>query len=668
MVKVKPVFLVIIGLLLLVFAVNMLIPEPGWETQKEHIEFAELRGNYRTAWEVYKSAVYNDPTDMDLHYGFIQSHYRLEETDPDWPELDEYIRKYYRTLSTNDFPEKRDAGLYVRGLMASFEGECSSALEFFSKVENRELKYLNNSIGNCLLEKDQLDEAEKHFFKEIQLEGNTEGAYSNLAEIHRLRDETDELLELWENESSRSAVSPSEVRMIYIGEGRVLGYVLALLSGVFRNLNLFGFIGALLILIVWSVYLRKIDLYDKDSVLPSVYAALLGMLFSFGVFIINDVIGNVFWLDTESEVINMFVYAIFGIGLIEELVKIIPLFLLLKYTSHIREPYDYLLYASLSALGFAFIENLIYFESFRLEIIHGRGLIAVVLHMFCSSLAAYGLILNRYRGAERPILNILKYFGLAVLVHGFWDFWVMTPTLSKFGIVSLLMFISMISVWNSLKNNALNQSEFFDKRKQHDREKLTGYLMIALGSILGFEYFANSIQNGPNHANGALLGSLTSGSYLMFFLSTRLGRFELEKDTWRPIRYWHSKKSKIPHEAIVGENVSLFPFSQHREAAKYLPNSGKIIERKTVTGEKDWYLIEMEKDAENTKFLPDRVLVRTKEKSDSLLFDKPVLVYFYLIPNSLNLDALTLKRRELFFAYWAKVTLVSPELPQEEKS
>lgn len=177
-----------------------------------------------------------------------------------------------------------------------------------------------------------------------------------------------------------------------------------------------------------------------------------------------------------------------------------------------------------------------------------------------------------------------------------------------------------------------------------------------MGAILGFEYLSVSILQGPSEANAALLESAVGGSYLLFFLSGRLGRFALIKGQWMPIKYWSKKEMSVP--ARKGWIVELHPFSKHRQAKKYLPNRGTIVEQKTVTGEKDWYLIEVEKPAQNSAYLQDRVLIRTKEKSESLTLHKSVMVYFYLIPPSVNLDA---KRRELYFAYWAKARLLPPD-------
>ena len=92
--------------------------------------------------------------------------------------------------------------------------------------------------------------------------------------------------------------------------------------------------------------------------------------------------------ESWDEFFNDFIYCILGIGAIEELMKIIPLFLVMFFSKQLKEPIDYVVFASISALGFAFIENLIYFDEAGLKTIQGRSLSSTVTHMFNSSLIA----------------------------------------------------------------------------------------------------------------------------------------------------------------------------------------------------------------------------------------------------------------------------------------
>ena len=92
-------------------------------------------------------------------------------------------------------------------------------------------------------------------------------------------------------------------------------------------------------------------------------------LFTFLVYPISDFFELTFNLQMKGDFYHDLIYSSVVIGFVEELVKIIPFLLLLKFFKFIDEPYDYILYASSSALGFAFMENMIYFEDYQFQVI-----------------------------------------------------------------------------------------------------------------------------------------------------------------------------------------------------------------------------------------------------------------------------------------------------------
>ena len=114
------------------------------------------------------------------------------------------------------------------------------------------------------------------------------------------------------------------------------------------------------------------------------------------------------------------------IGMVEELVKFLPWFLILKFTNIIDEPFDYILYAALCAGGFAFTENLIYFQEAELHIIFVRATYCIVGHMFWSSTIAYGYVLYKYKyKAKRSKMYLVPFaFFIASFSHGLYDFFI----------------------------------------------------------------------------------------------------------------------------------------------------------------------------------------------------------------------------------------------------
>ncbi|MGB0178161.1 MAG: PrsW family glutamic-type intramembrane protease, partial [Owenweeksia sp.] len=124
------------------------------------------------------------------------------------------------------------------------------------------------------------------------------------------------------------------------------------------------------------------------------------------------------------------------------------------------EPFDFILYASVSALGFAFVENVMYLYRSDLTAVYARALYSSVAHMFFSSIIAYGFIWWEYRGHKFNLGTFLVLLLLASLGHGFYDFWLIRFDL-KLQLITLLFFLLSLHFWVMMKNNLINISGFY---------------------------------------------------------------------------------------------------------------------------------------------------------------------------------------------------------------
>ncbi len=151
---------------------------------------------------------------------------------------------------------------------------------------------------------------------------------------------------------------------------------------IFTELHFLGLISAFLITLIWLFYLRQLDFYNREKVGFTLLAFLLGAFITFFTFPLSDFVTDTFSIEfSTSTFYNLFVYSFLGIGVVEELIKLMPVLIILKLTKEIDEPIDMIYYASISALGFAFIENLLYFRNISGSIVIGRALTSSVGHM-----------------------------------------------------------------------------------------------------------------------------------------------------------------------------------------------------------------------------------------------------------------------------------------------
>ncbi len=645
---------VFIGVIILI---NLFLDNPTFDNLSDKANF-ELRANQpELAENTLLQIVLQDCLKVENHYQYISTHFTIPEKKKVGKNEYEYrddktIQNFYSSLAQSTDSNIADIGFYGQGLiLVNFE-KYTYAISNFQQVKNKDLNFLNNSIGNAYNQIDSSDLAELHFRREIEIKGNLGGAYSNLLQLLFDQNRTNELNDYLKNANVKKYFPSRIERAIYFKSFQPIKYGTILLIRVFSGFNIWGAIAALIIMCSWMMFLRKLDIFEIEKWKHVIITMLLGMLFSFLTYPLSDFDNLIFGFKLNGDLINDFFYSVIGIGAIEEFVKIVPLLLMMRFTKAVNEPYDYIKYASLSALGFAFVENLIYFSENNLHIIHGRALTAVVSHMFDSSIIAYGIILNKYKRHKNPYINFIIFFTLASISHGFYDFWLINKSASTFSILTTIFLIVSMYMWNSFKNNALNHSDFYDKEKSIDNEKLQDYLFYSLAGVLLFEYIALAFKYCPSVANNGLLSSIFSGTYLIFFLSVNLSKFSIAKGKWAPIKYWETKEN-MDYENVVGLKLKLNSFTKNDYAIQFLPNSGIITKRLTVSEEPDWYLIKLDTSNQISSYLTNTVLVRTKEKYEQIEKGKRKFIAFYLIPTETNLEKVNLKRTDFKFCGWA---------------
>jgi len=548
----KSFFITITAFLIVAALINIFIDNPDFDELIEKAKFEQMANRPELAEKTYLQIIGQDIYNIESHYEYICTHFDI----PEKTQIDRYgyeyrvdstILNYYDSLSQVVDSQLSDIGYYGAGLIAVFFDHYALAVNEFSKVKNKNLKYLNNSIGNAYNNMDSVKQAEYYFRKEVENKGNLDGAYSNLILLLYLKGDSKELHLLFEDKDVKPYFPTGIERILYFDDFQPLSYIKSLFKKVSYAFNIWGFIAAFLIMASWVIYLRKLDIYEIEKWKHVVITVILGMLFSFLVYPMSDFNNLIIGFTLNGGLINDFFYCVIGIGAIEEIVKIIPLLLMLKFTKAVNEPFDYIKYASLSALGFAFVENLVYFDENSLHIIHGRALTAVVSHMFDSSIIAYGLVLNKYKRQRNPYLNFIAFFTLASLAHGFYDFWLINETASEFSFVTFFFLLVSLFVWNFFKDSALSHSNFFDHDKSIDQEKLHDYLLYSLAGVLLFEFVALAFRFSPDVANDGLISSLYSGTYLIVFLSMSLSKVSINKGEWIPVKFWRTNK-KTDHD------------------------------------------------------------------------------------------------------------------------
>lgn len=292
-----------------------------------------------------------------------------------------------------------------------------------------------------------------------------------------------------------------------------------------RMLTWIGIGLALSISVIWAVYIRRLDIFEPESWWHILLVFVLGCCTVWAVFPISRFLNNVLEFRLNGGQLNDFAYCVIAIGMVEEFVKLIPLLLIMRMKNVVNEPYDYLLYAAISALGFAFIENAMYIERSSLFSVNGRALMASVAHMTFSSVIGYAYMIASCRRPGSGWYYILGGFLLASLMHGFYDYWLINPIAKQYSAVSFLFFILTVHFWFTLKNKALNASYFFSDRIKLINDSLRYFLIFWLVALLMISALMVGLFHGRIAANEFLRAQLFAYAFLIYYLSFSFSRF-----------------------------------------------------------------------------------------------------------------------------------------------
>jgi len=652
----KSLIIVIVSFVLAVLMVNQFIDAPTFDNPKDKLKFVLKEKQDDRLDLIYLEILIEDSLNIDYHYGFLTNYYSVARTQRGIPE-EEVLDAYWSYTDYAD-TEANDIGFYSLGLISAMKGDYNNALLYYTQVSNDNLKYLNNSIGKVYSQIGNFDEAEKHFHKAISVDGNLQGAYANLIELYSSQQRFDDLYGLLKDRSARKYFPSHLKRYIFLSKFNLVRYFEAVFAHTYQNQNLIGFLGALLVMLFWLFYLRRIDIYEPEKWKHILLIFVLGVLFSEVTFLLSDLNSMFTGFKLNGRVLNDLFYCIVGIGVIEEFVKIVPVILVLKYTNAINEPVDYLVYGSVSALGFAFAENLLYFNSYGPQIIMGRALTAVIFHMFLTSLAAYGLMLNKYKSSKGLLTDFTKFFFLAAIIHGLYDFWLINQTVSKFSLFSMVILVFCFSFFNTLISNSLSNSDFFDETIHLNRRKLQNYLIYSLSLVLMFQYIAVSYKFGHEDGWTSLKGSLISGGYLIIFISANMGTISIKHRKWKPLQIRLPRFTlKLEHDPkdVINEDFEIVAISRNRDLKRLFPNNGKIIKQETVSGDSDWYLFELENKKEILEFSSSHIMIKAKSPNKPIRLNEKTEIAVFVFLSDDRIDSEEKLREDFLFKGWAKI-------------
>lgn len=640
-------FFILIGMSAIpVIFVNIYYKEGHQVSPKEFLEEAMESGSRRDVLDAYEWNLRIYPDSVPLYLGYIDAYiepeyYRCERID-------------FRSFTTD--PELLGICTeYQEAFCDSLEGEVH-----YMDVHDFDLlatPYINYVRGIKADKAAQLDQAEHYFRQEILVNSGYDKSYMKLYELYSKTNSPK--LDLFLLNAKNAEHLPNRLlNYEYFRMGSYGKYLYTIFTERYLNIRFIAFFSGLIISFVWLIYLRSMDIFNKERWVDLITVFIGGIFLTHFCLPIYDYASYVLHWSINGDFVNDFMYCTVVIGGAEETVKLIPWVVFALVTKKMKEPFDYILYASVSALGFAFAENWMYLEYSGNIVI--RFMMSTVGHMFFASILAYSVILARYKFKKRfwKIITPIIGFLLACYAHGFYDFWLISPSTRGLSIITTGFFILSIHIWFFLKKNAMNHSRFYKPRSFNVSYQLNLFMFAVVG-ILVLEYTLVSVNFGTTWSNSSLRNSAWMICAFLLYMTSILTNFQPVQGVWLNYKLpkipgFFSRMFSIPKEQeeelmeknLIGLPLRMFTPKTNPYIGKLLPISGTCEQQLTISGNPNWYLVKLNKKLGYPKHDQEYVLVKSKSIQKSLEDDK-IEIYFMLIPEGVDLHSTNLQVGDL---------------------
>lgn len=341
-------------------------------------------------------------------------------------------------------------------------------------------RYREEFLGDLYRKSERINEAVNAYIRES--EEFPDAVYSKRSAVKLLRYERQfERLKLLLSDPEFTSAFNSAELMPLFADAREYGKLFVVtIKADFSHLASRFLFPALYSAAIWFLILLSFTRGQKRTIL------LTGLAFVFGIFSAGLTLYLVMLqeriqgFDYESQVtpLGRAIYFIAGVGLREELAKLIcfiPLAILLRKQNNNLAA---LVIAGVVGLGFAAQENILYYQNTLGQVTYTpwtRLLTANAIHIAMTGVIGfyfYRMLVRKGRGWEDFLLN----FILMVVAHGMYDAVLTLPSLSQYGPISVIIIALIVYRYlDPLKAN-------IDTTRLHRRLSPLG--IFVLGSVL----------------------------------------------------------------------------------------------------------------------------------------------------------------------------------------
>jgi RsiW-degrading membrane proteinase PrsW (M82 family) len=602
---------------IVVYVLVTTLPSQSYFEKVEHeIEFHEQRGNHLKATLVSLKWAMRTPNEMEAHYHFLSNYLKLSTNEK--TQVSGLIRQkandifeYYSSLQQHTDASFHNMGDYGLTLLSNYYDKLypNVALSKAERLQDNGLPYTNELLGDVYSNMYyDYDAALEHYLIDFNKAQNNQAGYKAIRLLIWLKEYGRAEKVLVTLNERQAYISPGVERLIYFHTSKTT-WIASIYYPFIRNIKEWGTLAAMLILLVWFIFLKRLDVFKEvnvKAILTTIIAAIL--ITPMGLLLYDYITYDLLVERSDSLWQDIFIT-----GGIEETIKILPVYIVFVFFTKQMTPFFLLFSAVLSALAFATLENMLYFNDYYdISIVSGRAIMSVTGHLIFTSIVAYGLVLYLFRG--KSILFPILCFVIAMCVHGLYNYGLTI----HYRFLSLLLILCGALVWSSMVNNCLNISPSFQKDKITGFDRKGIWLITGLSGVILLEFVLNSIEFDSISGQEIFSESIISGGPLIFVLTLAFVRMDLVKGRWGIIDFVGIREI-VKTGQFKEKQIVLKPFPPEKKIYGVNEVKATVMERIQSSEQENWYLIEIE-GGENA-------LIKFKNSGDQFI-DFKVVMHF----------------------------------------
>lgn len=554
-----------------------------------------------------------------------------------------YVQKWLslNKRSSSDSSTIKQKKKYEQDLLdlANTNNACKAAtanrvLAQISLYDNNknEAKIFLQKASNCFSEGDFIaladvylglskpDKAKEALQKEIELKGKKKQAYAKLLTLYQNENDSTALRQMLLSFDGILHVNSTFQRRYWWAEGSVGSYLMALTFTPINNANIPIIFISFVIVLLLSIYFIMLDIYDREPFGQLIGALFIGAMLTPLVLIFYDFNDVVLRIGFNGTKLDKIAYTFFVNAMSEEVLKSLTLLIAIKFFKNVREPIDYIIYAAMGALGFAFTENIIYFTRYGAELIVPRAMFSTLGHVTDSAILAYTIVYFKFKLKKPILVGYLVGLPIAALTHAIFNL------LANGNSFLILYFFICTAVLGGIINNSLNNSQYHTHLKVLNNDTLMGYI-ISVYLMVYLAYFLFNIwQNDVQIALVDFYENLTYTVFVILAITRFLSSYDIVKGRWRNLFKYLAFRHINLNESI-GQRV-YFETDRLEDIHYDGLLEGVITDRLVVEDDERFFLVKTDIPYIYEDKQYNFVLIKTIRRSHIIVPDTRYAVFF----------------------------------------